>query len=170
MCSELYVPTFVPHSPWCQHMHFCTWSGIVDVGKMIGLILTWPFKTKCVSNPEGFLLAGSWHRHTDLWPAERKGYCGGRTERLGKEDEGGGIISSLTAVLVYAKCGWNQNSRLARATGGKYGESQLLQLPPRKTEQRTQKARAAGRLVGPVPRVWGWIPPRHQNVSVWLWL
>lgn len=73
--------------------------------KMVGLILAWPLKTKCVGNPEGFLLAGSWCGHADLLPAERKGECGGRTERLGKEDEGGGIISALTAVLVYAKCG-----------------------------------------------------------------
>ena len=54
----------------------------------------------------------------------------------------------------YAKCGWNQNSRIARAIGDKHGKSQLLQLPPGKTEWRTQKARAAGRLVGAVPRLW----------------
>lgn len=35
---------------------------------------------------------------TDLLPEEWTGYCGGRTEKLGKEKEGNRIISPFTAV------------------------------------------------------------------------
>lgn len=59
VCPESHVPAFAPHSPLCQHMPFCTWSGVLDVGEIIGLILTWPLKKKCVGNPKRFTVARS---------------------------------------------------------------------------------------------------------------
>lgn len=60
------IPAFVPHSALCHHMPFCIWSGVLDVGEMIGLILTWPLKKKCIGNPKTFAMARS-SCHTQIF-------------------------------------------------------------------------------------------------------
>lgn len=53
LCPESCL--FVPDTPLCQHMSFCTWPGVLDIGEMIVLILTWLLKRNVLVIQKGSL-------------------------------------------------------------------------------------------------------------------
>lgn len=150
LCPESCL--FVPDTPLCQHMSFCTWPGVLDIGEMIVLILTWPLKRNVLVIQKGSL--SSCHTQTFCQQNGQVIVEAGQRNWERKRREIGLFLLSQQCWLVSNVC----ETRIQKQP--KLLEVNMVNfscwswhLGGWSREHKWQRHLAGG-LVGTVPRVW----------------